>query len=264
MYGLTHDHINIRFVGSGSEGGPGPGSYQPKASFTEQQEDESLNPGSKGAFGISAKRNLGGNLGGQKVSDVDADRGPGSYLDLPNISYELGRKVFGRCGSFGVTSHRFPKKKLAVGVKHTPGPGTYTQKKLLQPKRQTGVFASKTKRMKDKKTEVGPGPTHYTPHGYVSESSKYDQIPTGVFKSKNPRFETAYDVKKVQESVNVGPGLYHTTIHDMKPSSLSIPKANRFQAAPVAEGPGPGTYIDPTYQIVKPTFNATIGNDFMR
>jgi hypothetical protein len=96
---------------------PGPGSYEcASGSFIKSNDDEDTLMTSKVGFGAVASRNISKN-----PPETDQERGPGSYLDLPNVSYELSRKVFGRCGSFGVTSRRFPKSKLPPGVNATPG-----------------------------------------------------------------------------------------------------------------------------------------------
>mmetsp|Transcript_689 Transcript_689/g.918 ORF Transcript_689/g.918 Transcript_689/m.918 type:complete len:549 (+) Transcript_689:27-1673(+) len=266
---VTNNHVSEHFQFFGSKASrskdfegngsvPGPGEYNAPSSF-KGVVDTDLTDDLGKAFSTSSVRFSEG----KSV----AMPGPGQYENNPNISHDLSRKIFGRNASFGTTSSRFSVSAEYLERKKVPGPGAYTEKKLLKENRPQSVFASSTRRFKPKKSANNPAPGAYEQaSNLVSEA--YKLRPSTAFVSTSTRSS----FKGLNPAV--GPGSYNIkgTVGGVKegvrthgvprPTSTFASGKARFSDRVRHQTPsdiGPGAYETAGGPLIKRSYNITVG-----
>lgn len=192
--------------------------------------------------------------------------GPGSYKEMP-FSEDSKRRTWGRQGVFGTTEKRFVG---AVPVSTAPGPGYYPSDAAKRigthnsaRKKPLSVFASKTNRVADMKSE-GPAPGQYELKSEFQQSrtvsgtgnpllagaaEKHMEAP---FNSKSSRFGSQGEAMD-----SLGPGCYDPKVARLHPVFLPKVRARqapRFKGKESAQ-PGPGAYEEEGSSWTKRSYN---------
>lgn len=237
---------------NGAPGLPGPGTYAREVIEADTEDREY-----KGGFSTKEAR--------WQVKKKEPTPGPGKYIKQPNISEELSKKVFGRNTSFGNTMKRFqmPKDTGKTG----PGPGHYTEKKLVQPVLQSSVFLSEKERFKKGVGPMGPSPASYDP--FVANGMNKDpERPSQAFGVESRRAaKNKISKHGTRHLATVGPGSYDPprAYEKTNMKRFSDPTTGQFRSMVQREFvspsklPGPGTYEN-NASFVKRSYNITVGS----
>lgn len=223
---------------------PGPGAYA-QAVISADKEDRDM----KGGFSSKQVR--------WEVKKKNKAPGPGSYLSQNNTSEELHKKVFGRNTSFGQTTKRFVANKDSF--KENPGPGRYTEKKLVQPIKSNSVFMSAKARFKNYQQDSMPAPGQY--ETFPEDLIRDPQRSSAAFAMESRERSNKRNYKHgTQQLQNLGP-----TSYEPEKVGRRAPRTSAFKSQVQRTGydnntelPGPGAYETQSHLISR-SHNITIG-----
>lgn len=237
---------------------PGPGQYENKLHSTLDADDALIGQ-AKASFNHKMAR----------FADLPPDvPGPGQYE-----TEGLKKSSFGRAQTMMGTTKRFDKDPPTA---LNPGPGTYTEKKLVAPIKLSGVFASKSGRFKGAFHTETPAAANYnyTEESISAAAKKQGTHQSSNFQSRVKRHDMT-DVSSFKDLYKrgLGPGKYKQASHGGRAqsqgaacSAVGMQSANpRFMNSMSSTQPttlpAPGLYDrDATKSsLLKRSYNITVG-----